>query len=384
MIPFNDSIISAFQAIHRTSPELSNLFWQTAQTEAATPASDLLFSVRSRFPLSFLPLLNILSSSLHPTTRETIFNYFQSLPTYTQTLQRGFTGYDIMEEQRDNTLISLKSDLRVFSERDDGEGAVIVQTGTVGRLLSRGESVPTVMWEWPFNGWALLGRVLETVLANGVTQVITTDETYVSILTSIFTFLSRAMEGAGVAGVANTVQATSEEMAREWDIVSITWEILSQILEVLDIGSTTHVDAINLLRLAESAMTLLTAAIRGREASIWSLIVRGGVKWWGCLSRVGVTTEMACVEDVCMPLTMAGVAFVDALFAAAVRNIVVSDGFSAHLRKEVLLVAGGYAMDVWLNFNEWKYTVANRRFEIGSQHHPSVFAVWRAGLADLR
>ena len=366
MIPFNDSIVSAFQAIHKTSPELSHLFWQAAQADVVTPASDLLFAVRSRFPLSFLPLLHILSSSLHSGTREIIFNYFVSLPTYTQTLQRGFTGYDIIEEERDNTLISLKSDLRVFSEREDGEGAVIVQTGTVGRLLSRGESVPTVMWEWPFNGWALLGRVLETVLANGVTQVITADETYMSILTAIFNFLSRAMTDAGVEGVANVVQATSEEMAQEWDVISVTWEMVSQVLEALDIGNITHVDLINLLHLAESGLTLLTAAIQGREASIWSLIVKGGTKWWGRLSRVGITAEMAC-QDECIPLTIAGIAFVEALFAAAIRNIVLSDGFSTHLRKEVLLVAGEYVTDIWLNFNEWKYIVANRRFEIGIQ-----------------
>jgi nuclear pore complex protein Nup188 len=366
MIPFNDSVVSAFQAIHNTSPELSHLFWQAAQSDAATPASDLLFAVRSRFPLSFLPLLHILTSSLHATTRDTIFNYFQALPTYTQTLQRGFTGYDIIEEERDNTLISLKSDLRVFSERDDGEGAVIVQTGTVGRLLSRGESIPTVMWEWPFNGWALLGRVLETVLANGVTQVIAADESYMPILTSIFAFLSRAMEGGGVDGVAGIVQATSEEMAQEWDVISVTWEMVAQVLEVLDIGTITHVDLVNLLRLAEAGMGVLTAAVHGREASIWSLIVKGGIKWWGRLARVGIAAEMTC-QEVCMPLTMSGVSFVDALFSAAVRNIVLSDGFSAHLRKEVLSIAGNYATDVWLNFNEWKYTVPNRRFEIGTK-----------------
>ena len=182
MIPFDDTTISTFAAIHSSSPELSSVFWTAAQSEGSSPASDLLFAVRSRFPLSFLPHLSLLVSSCHPSTKETIFQYFQCLPTYTQTLQRGFTGYDIVEEERDNTLITLKNDLRVFSERDDGEGAIIVQKGTIGRLLSRGESIPTVMWEWPFNGWALIGRVLETILMNGVVNVISSDESYVSIL----------------------------------------------------------------------------------------------------------------------------------------------------------------------------------------------------------
>src|ERR1700721_1561118 len=164
MIPFNDTIVSAFAAIHVDSPELSLAFWKSTQDDTSSPSYDLLFSVRSRFPLSFLPLLTLLVSTLHPSTKEIILNFLQSLPTYTQTLQRGFTGYDIIQEERDNTLITLKNDLRVFSERSDGEGAVIVQTGTVGRLLSRGESVPTVMWEWPFNGWSLIGRVLDTIL----------------------------------------------------------------------------------------------------------------------------------------------------------------------------------------------------------------------------
>ena len=176
MIPFDDIIISAFSAIHSSSPELSrNILDSSSIRDLITGIGSPLrcsFSIPAFLPSPSQPP----RSTLHPSTKEIIFNYFQSLPTYTQTLQRGFTGYDIIEEERDNTLITLKNDLRVFSERDDGEGAVIVQTGIVGRLLSRGESVPTVMWEWPFNGWALLGRVLETILTNGVTNAISSDD----------------------------------------------------------------------------------------------------------------------------------------------------------------------------------------------------------------
>src|SRR5271170_7515776 len=251
MIPFDDTIISTFSAIHTSSSDLSKLFWTSIQQEPSSPASDLLFAVRSRFPLSFLPLLTLVSSSLHPSNKETVFNYFQSLPTYTQTLQRGFTGYDIIEEERNNTLITLKNDLRVFHERDDGEGAVIVQTGTVGRLLSRGESVPTVMWEWPFNGWALLGRVLETILTNGVTNVISSDESYVPIILYVFRLLEGVISASEQEGVESVVGATSEEMAQEWDVISVTYEIVSQALEVLDIGAQSHAELENLLAIAE-------------------------------------------------------------------------------------------------------------------------------------
>src|SRR5271170_2318441 len=251
MIPFDETIISTFAAIHSTSPGLSLIFWQAAQSETTSPAADLLFAVRSRFPFSFLPHLNLLISSLHQPTKEIIFNYFQSLPTYTQTLQRGFTGYDIIEEERDNTLITLKNDLRVFSEREDGEGAVIVQTGTIGRLLSRGESVPTVMWEWPFNGWALLGRVLETILQNGVTNVISSDESYVPVIVQIFRLLSGVLHRADPEFVESVVTATSEEMAQEWDVISVTYEIVAQALETLDIGAQSHAELEQLLAIAE-------------------------------------------------------------------------------------------------------------------------------------
>jgi hypothetical protein len=295
MIPFAESIISTFAAIHSSSPDLSKGFWTAVQEESSdtsSPASDLLFAVRSRFPLSFLPLLILLVSSLHSSTKETIFNYFQSLPTYTQTLQRGFTGYDIIEEERDNTLITLKNDLRVFAERDDGEGAVIVQTGTVGRLLSRGESVPTVMWEWPFNGWALLGRVLETILMNGMRNVISSDESDVLIITNIFLLLGRVMAESTPEFVENVVAATSEEMAQEWDVISVTYELVSQALEVLDIGAQSHTELEYLLAIAESGIKVLTGAVAGRERSIWSLIVKGGSTWWGRISRIGISAEV--------------------------------------------------------------------------------------------
>jgi hypothetical protein len=292
MIPFDDGIISTFAAIHTSSPVLSASFWTLSQNESSSPAADLLFAVRSRFPLSFLPHLNLLVSSLHPTTKDIIFNYFQILPTYTQTLQRGFTGYDIVEEERDNTLITLKDDLRVFSERDDGEGAIIVQTGTVGRILSRGESVPTIMWEWPFNGWALVGRVLETILMNGLINVISSDESYVPILVGIFKLLDGVISGSETEFVENVVTSTSEEMAQEWDVISVTYEIVSQALEVLDLGAQSHADMENLLAIAEAGIKVIAGAVSVREASIWPLIVKGGSKWWGRLSRVGISAEV--------------------------------------------------------------------------------------------
>lgn len=66
-----------------------------------------------------------------------------------------------------------------------------------------------------------------------------------------------------------------------------------------------------------------------------------------------------------MPVTTAAIGLVNALFSAAVRNAVLSDGFSAHLRREVLWAAGSYVLDIWIGFNEWKYHVVQKRFEIG-------------------
>jgi len=70
-------------------------------------------------------------------------------------------------------------------------------------------------------------------------------------------------------------------------------------------------------------------------------------------------------QEFCMPITTAAIDLVDSLFSAAVRNAVLSDAFSPHLRREVIWLAGGYVLDVWIGFNEWKYLNAQRRFEIG-------------------
>jgi hypothetical protein len=70
-------------------------------------------------------------------------------------------------------------------------------------------------------------------------------------------------------------------------------------------------------------------------------------------------------QTLCFPVTKATIELVDALFSAAVANAVVSDGFSSHLRREVLWLAGGYAVDAFFNFNEWKYINPERRFDIG-------------------
>jgi hypothetical protein len=67
-----------------------------------------------------------------------------------------------------------------------------------------------------------------------------------------------------------------------------------------------------------------------------------------------------------MPVSTAAIGLVEVLFSAAAGNAVLSDGFSPHLRREVLWLCGGYALDLWIGFNEWKYLVAERRFEIGT------------------
>lgn len=196
-----------------------------------------------------------------------------------------------MEEEPDSTLITLKTDLRVFAERDDGEGGVIVQNGTIGRLLSRGESVPTVMWEWPFNGWALIGRVLETALMKGVANVVL-DASFVPVILEIFRLLEGTVAGSRTEFVENVVAATSEEMAQEWDLVSVTYEIVSQALEVLDVGLAGFGEVESLLEIASLGIKVLANAVLGQEASIWSLIVKGGSKWWGRISQIALTFEV--------------------------------------------------------------------------------------------
>ena len=91
----------------------------------------------------------------------------------------------------------------------------------------------------------------------------------------------------------NVVTATSEEMAQEWDVVSVTYEIVAQALETLDIGAQSHAELEQLLTIAEMGMNVLIGAVAGREASIWSLIVKGGSKWWGRISRIGISAEVS-------------------------------------------------------------------------------------------
>jgi hypothetical protein len=67
----------------------------------------------------------------------------------------------------------------------------------------------------------------------------------------------------------------------------------------------------------------------------------------------------------CMPVTLAAVGLADALFSGAIANSILSDGFSSHLRREVLWTVGGYILDLWITFNELKYLIPDKRFEIG-------------------
>ena len=71
-----------------------------------------------------------------------------------------------------------------------------------------------------------------------------------------------------------------------------------------------------------------------------------------------------------MPVMTATIGLVNSLFSTAVGATVLSDGFSTHLRQEVLSLAAAYVLEVWIGFNEWKYIVPERRFEIGT-HSPS-------------
>ena len=108
----------------------------------------------------------------------------------------------------------------------------------------------------------------------------------------MFRVIRGVMGGSDPDFVENVVTATSEEMAQEWDVISVTFEIVSQALEVLDIGVQSHADLEHLLAIAEAGIKVLAAGVSGREASVWSLIVKGGSKWWGRILRIGISAEV--------------------------------------------------------------------------------------------
>lgn len=73
-----------------------------------------------------------------------------------------------------------KRDLVIFPPRpSDNEGAVVVDVGTRGRVISTAPAKTLVMWTFSYNGWSLLGRVVENADQND------TFETVLPILTLV-------------------------------------------------------------------------------------------------------------------------------------------------------------------------------------------------------
>jgi len=128
-------------------------------------------------------------------------------------------------------------------------------------------------------------------LMKGVANVVL-DASFVPVILEIFRLLEGTIAGSRTEFVENVVAATSEEMAQEWDLVSVTYEIVSQALEVLDVGLAGFGEVESLLEIASLGIKVLANAVLGQEASIWSLIVKGGSKWWGRISRIALTFEV--------------------------------------------------------------------------------------------
>lgn len=144
------------------SRALANAAWQNHLTR---PVLDV---VRQQFPHSPKPFLRLIRALAHSGTRT--IQYLESLPTYTQTLPIGFSGFEVVpDEAGGKTVVELTEPLDLFLGTDQ-HGGITIPIGSRGLILSVPRSSPIVLWQHSYSAVHYLARILQTsILGLGAT-----------------------------------------------------------------------------------------------------------------------------------------------------------------------------------------------------------------------
>lgn len=337
-VRFSEAIADAFSVLHGHEAELSLRFWNDEQSRKTLDVA------RVRFPYQFEEFSKMIESVSKEI--QSTYEYLSLIPTFTEAMPIGFKGYDVIPEDGASTLIVLTDDVVIFPNRRDGSGAVLLTKGTKGRIMSEGKSPSVVMWEYKYNAWSYLGRLLES-LSNDLHL-----QDYRHKSTMILHLLSIVIPFAGV----EVLNSASDDLAAESDVISIVTSILEYHVSGGEVDTA----------LICAGIDFLEACLQIAPSRIWPAFGKTGLLAWngrnGHLARILSSNECAIGR---FPVSIRTLKLFRNLISDAIASSVHPNGVRQLMRSQILLSICQHCTEIWESYHFWSYQDICEKVEIG-------------------
>lgn len=396
---YND--LADYQEFLRDEPDGhddgSALGWTGSSAKRFTrheAACKFLQRVKNRFPFEPHPFLKMVKALATEST--SITRYLTTMDTFTQMLPPGFNDYDADDEDADVTRVQLNSDLLVFAPRKTGlfedeyssMGAIVIPAGTIGVIASTGGIRPVVAWQYEYNIFPVLGRVLEhALLSNGVDP----GTSYVvggsDAVTEIIELLSILVASGTATSVpeeyspTRVLEEASDLLGRSRDVVSIIFDLLESGLQAVQISPNAG-KSTDFVVAAVQFVDALVPILPGR---VWPYLARStileqhgrGGAFYGILSAVEVVrgdyefaiTCLKLYEDLVEEAIKSSVVNMGGSKTVALVSMgpssVNRSGVSVTVQRDILTAWTKVAVDVFESYHGWKYTNHEQKLDIG-------------------
>lgn len=329
-----NEIAEAVKIVLKPFPQLSEVFFQDEMTVRA------LLLAKGRAPATVLPFIYFLQCF----PSEDGFDLLQEMSSFLIALPENFQDYDY-----DNGDVVLSSDCTIIPPRQtDGEGAIIIPTGTTGKVLSSDSENHSVMvlFNRQYNGWILLFRMMELIDQGKSWDNEKLFDEMIKLLTCIVKNLDE-----------NKVQelvSISADILGYGDIIELITRRLDYALE------TKNVDA------CITGMKFMTALLPSMPQRVWPYLSRSrllDIKGHGGMLEVILGSVELVNSDYKFTL-----AVIDIL-TALVRNSLIdalTSSISELVKRDVLNCLVKHLLLVFESFFSWRYAYPIQKTQIAT------------------
>jgi nuclear pore complex protein Nup188 len=239
----------------------------------------------ARFPYEALPFLSLCKAlaaaeSSNDASGHSIAERLLSLNSFTQVIQRGFSGYHTVREDENANLVSLEQDLDVCAspssmllgssmEIVNADDIYYIPSGTIGQVISDSQPI-VIMWYHKYPGLGLLGKWLELYQRGQEAEFMNQADPPDTIASAIIQLFTSLISGESQEDACSLLEEASNGLDRNSDIVLVIFEIFEQQIQGLRFKRAAD-GAISTSVVCAEFMSAIISILPGR---MWPLLAR--------------------------------------------------------------------------------------------------------------
>lgn len=311
------------------------------------------FLIKTKAPLlkeSLIPMINITSANAEFANFE-----WKELPTYVQEVVLGSLEYDLADDAHSTDLISIKSETfaRVPLE-PSGNVLLPIPKDTKAKILPSVTNDDVVMFLYKYNGWSLLGRVLQ----NACDRYLSTssagvqDSDVQEMILSMLDLISSVIgSGISVEKSADILLQMSTYLTEDY-IFDVIFKVFEQSLHLRDYDVIDH------------CLNLLISSIDDFSQFVWSHLARSEL-----LDRYGKSGLISSVLGT-MELPNGNYSITIKIIKLAqqlvLESLTLETEFPENLKKEILSKFFQHFIHVYESYQYWNYRSIAEKYELGT------------------